>query len=369
MNTEELSELVSLIKFYINDYHDKLPYYAWVNAIILPILLFGFISDILTIVVFAKNFKKWSKHHVYLFVLAALELGAICAVAIPRLHYVTVGLFGGMPSVLDMTRNTVLCKILFALYFHAKAPSMILLLMIPIDRLWALHFPFSYRQRTLKTPVFISLIITVGISAALAVLNTKTQTIPGIIRIANETFVSNVCYTVGYFIFHNIVQSFIVDGMVTTVGLIIFNIWIVIKIKIIMSRSRAMATSNHEEAKRSRRQVAKSGILVAMSIMYMVCYTPGCIALLFMLYHSASKDVAALSYGNYAVVTYYGYANCLTFIPMAINILFYAKDVKFFSDFLLRLVPCRRREKQTVFSTAVTKSLELSEHRRGNKQE
>lgn len=254
----EMDSYIREIKYYIRAYNERLPYYAWGNAIFLPILLFGFLADILTIVIFAKNYKKWAKHHVYLFTLAVLELGSIGAVSIPVLHYVASGIFQSKSIYLDMTRNLVLCKVLFTLYFHAKAPSMLMLLMIPIDRLWALHLPFSYRTRTLKTPVAISLFITLGTTAALAIPNVSTQNIVMKFPIGNETFATSVCYTLKYYNFFIFVQSFIVEGMVTTLGLIILNTWIVIKIRMIMSHSRTIVATNQEETKSSKLQKVES---------------------------------------------------------------------------------------------------------------
>lgn len=282
-----------------------------------------------------------SRLSIRLFTLAVLELGSIGAVTIPVLHYVSSGLFQSKSIYLDMTRNLVLCKVLFTLYFHAKAPSMLMLLMIPIDRLWALHLPFSYRTRTLKTPVAISLFITLGTTVALAIPNVSTQNIVMKFPIGNQTFATSVCYTLKYYNFFIFVQSFIVEGMVTTLGLILLNTWIVIKIRMIMSHSRAIVATNQEETKSSKRQAAKSRILVAMSILYMVCYLPSCIALIVMMY--TVRSFVKIFYSNFAVVTYYGYANFLTLIPMAVNILFYAKDVKFFHDALVEMIPWKRR--------------------------
>lgn len=76
------------------------------------------------------------------------------------------------------------------------------------------------------------------------------------------------------------------------------------------------------------------------------------------------RSFVKIFYSNFAVVTYYGYANFLTFIPMAINILFYAKDVKFFHYALVKLIPWKRRGDST--SMQDTKTAELTDLSKSN---
>lgn len=314
---------------------------AYVVIILIPIFaVFSVFANTLVVIVFFRNRSRWVKTHVYYFAMSASDLCAMIFSGFTTAFNTAFPYFikGYVNSIFNPNKTVTGC-IISQLGYFLSGIKFSCLILLSFDRLWAIFAPFHYRiHSSLTFPIIlVAIIIVVNTVISLPPLFHLTADVsfPLLMQKYVCAVFSDQIFMGDWFLFYRRIYGFGAPHLLLTVCV---NTIIAIKLFLYIRERRRMLTytdkTNASTSGIVMHELTRTKIFLVMLAIHLCFDLPSNIGYIWVHHEMRSSFSDMENYErdllNLSIVEkYFSYLVTLTYVPVAVNTVFYILEASF----------------------------------------